>query len=287
MTTILTIQSHVAAGHVGNRSATFAIERFGCEAISVNTVQFSNHTGYGAWTGKVCPPDEIAEVVRGVFALGALARCDGVISGYQGGAAVGRVILGAVDRVRAGTPDALYCCDPVMGDDGRGVFVHAEIPDHLRGQVVPHADIITPNRFELALLTGRPVTTVAETIAAAAAARALGPSLVLVTSVPVAPVAGQARIAMLLDRADGSWIADAPQLPVSPAPNGAGDCVAALFLAHLLCHRDPVAALGHVTAALFDVFAATHRAGTRELQLIAAQDALVTPSTTITPVRLR
>jgi len=286
MHTILTIQSHVAYGHVGNRAAVFPLERLGCEVIAVNTVQFSNHTGYGAWTGSIFPPDHVADVLAGVEARGGLDGCSAVLTGYMGDAALGDVVLGAVARVKARNPAALYCCDPVMGDVGRGFFVRPGIPEFFRDRAVPAADIITPNQFELEYLTGCTVGNLDSLLAATARARALGPRLVLVTSVLRAETPPD-RIELLLDGPDGAWLVSTPRLALEPPPNGAGDATAALFLARLLDTGQGAPSLAHAAGAIYAVFDATRRAGTRELQLIRAQAALVDPPTRFPPVRVR
>jgi pyridoxine kinase len=180
---ILSIQSHVAYGHVGNASAVFPMQRLGVEVWAIHTVQFSNHTGYGAWKGRVFDGPAIEELVEGIAERGVLPRCDGVLSGYMGSADIGTAILAAVARVRAANPDALYCCDPVIGDIGRGVFVRPGIPEFMRDRAVPAADIITPNQFELDWLAGAETRTLADVKAAAASVHGLGPKVVLVTSV--------------------------------------------------------------------------------------------------------
>jgi pyridoxine kinase len=151
---ILSIQSWVAYGHVGNAAAMFPLQRLGAEVWAVNTVQFSNHTGYGAWTGQVFGAAHVAEVIAGVAARGAFARCDAVLSGYLGDAAIGAVILDAVARVRAAHAGAVYCCDPVIGDEGPGVYVRPGIAEFMRDSALAAADFTTPNLFELRMLTG-------------------------------------------------------------------------------------------------------------------------------------
>ena len=277
MQRVLSIQSHVAFGHVGNRAAIFPLQRMGIDALAINTVEFSNHTGYGAWRGMVLPPAHITDLVLGLEALGALQGCDGVLSGYAGEAALGEAVLDAVRRVRAHQPRSLYCCDPVMGDVGRGFFVQPGIPEFMRDRALPAADIATPNQFELEFLTGRRVTDLASALAATGAARGLGPKLVLVTSLTRSDAPAD-QIEMLLDTPAGAYLTATPRLALAPAPNGAGDCVAALFLGKLLQTGDPAAALDHATAAIHAVFAATQAADTRELALIAAQDQLAQPT---------
>ena len=146
---ILSIQSHVAYGHVGNASAVFPMQRLGVEVWPIHTVQFSNHTGYGAWKGQVFDGATIDELMAGIGERGVLGKCDGVLSGYMGSADIGHAILSAVAKVREANPKAMYCCDPVIGDVGRGVFVRPGIPEFMREQAVPAADIVTPNQFEL------------------------------------------------------------------------------------------------------------------------------------------
>ena len=156
---ILSIQSWVAYGHVGNASAMFPLQRLGAEVWAVNTVQFSNHPGYGGHAGQVYSGDMIAALINGIADRHVFASCDGVLSGYVGDAATGGVILDAADRVRAANARAIWCCDPVMGDEGPGVYVRPDIPAFFRDRAVPSADVLTPNQFELGLLTAASCTT--------------------------------------------------------------------------------------------------------------------------------
>ncbi|MEO0394141.1 MAG: pyridoxal kinase PdxY, partial [Pseudomonadota bacterium] len=225
---LLSIQSHVAFGYVGNRAATFPLQRLGFDVTAVNTVQFSNHTGYGAWTGEVFTADHIAGLIDGVEARGGLDVCAGVLSGYLGDAALGEVVLDAVTRVKGRNPDALFCCDPVMGDVGRGFFVRDGIPEFFRDKALASADILVPNQFELAYLADQPIATLDDALTATASLRQQGPRQVLVTSFE--PKEGPPdQISMLLDTDEGAWQVDTPRLPLNPAPNGAGDCTAALY----------------------------------------------------------
>ena len=117
-------------------------------------MQFSNHTGYGHWTGQVYTGDAVRDLVDGIAARDVLRHCDAVLSGYMGDAAIGGAILHAVTRVREENPGAIYCCDPVIGDTEEGVYVREGIEEFLRDHALPQADIATPNRFELERLTG-------------------------------------------------------------------------------------------------------------------------------------
>ncbi|MEU7614803.1 pyridoxal kinase PdxY [Micromonospora rifamycinica] len=281
---ILSIQSSVAYGHVGNSAAVFPLQRLGHEVWPVLTVHFSNHTGYGAWRGPLLAPADVAEVIEGIADRGVLGSADAVLSGYQGDPAMGAVILAAVERIKAANPAAVYCCDPVMGDTGRGMFVRPGIPEYLRDVVVPRADIITPNHFELDFLAGRTTTSLDAVLDAVDVVRATGPRHVLVTSVLHGEVpAGSLEVVAVSD--EGAWSVTTPLLPISP--NGGGDVTAALYLAHLRTTGSPATALERTIASVFTVLERTLAAGTREIQLIAAQDAIADPPTRFTARRLR
>ncbi len=277
---ILSIQSWVSYGHVGNAAAVFPLQRLGFEVWSINTVQFSNHTGYGAWTGQVYPPEGVAEIVDGIEARGVLAECGAVLSGYMGSEGTVQAVVGAVTRVRAANPAALYCCDPVMGDVGRGVFVRPELPERIAALAVPQADILTPNQFELELLTGREVHTLQDALEAAHTLRGRmrpgGLGIVVVTSLirqdAPAESDGAAGIETLAVTAEGAWLCRTPLIALDPPRNGTGDAVAALFLGHYLKSGQVEAALSLSVSALYALLEYTHRAGTREIQLVAAQN---------------
>lgn len=272
---ILSIQSHVAYGHVGNASAVFPMQRLGHEVWAINTVQFSNHTGYGAWRGPVFAADAIRDVVTGIEERGVLPACDGVLSGYMGDAAIGEAILDAGVRVKAANPRALTCCDPVIGDVGRGVFVRPGIPEFMRDRALPAADVITPNQFELEYLAGRPVASVADALDAVAMLRARGPRAALVTSLQT-PDTPADVIEMLAVDGEGAYRLRTPLLPVSV--NGAGDAIAALFFVHLLTTGSAAEALSRAGSSIYGVLKATAEAGSREILTVAAQQEFVTPS---------
>ena len=283
-TTILSIQSSVAFGHVGNSAAVFPLQRLGVEVWPVYTVHFSNHTGYGAWRGPLLAAEDVREVIAGVEERGAMPEIDAVLSGYQGGTQIGDVILDAVARVKAANPEAIYACDPVMGNAKSGCFVHPDIPVLLRERVVPKADLITPNQFELGFLTGTEPDDIESTLAAVEMAREMGPSTVLVTSV-LQPDRPADTIEMLAVHGDGAWIVRTPHLPMKA--NGSGDVTAALFTAHLLDTGDAGVALGRTVSSVFDLLQTTLDSGRRELQLVQSQDAIANPRMQFEVTRLR
>jgi pyridoxine kinase len=284
VTTILSIQSSVAYGHVGNSAVTFPLMRMGVKVWPVITVHFSNHTGYGSWRGPLLSAADLRDVVLGIDERGVLGEVDAVLSGYQGGEDIGAMILDAVALVKLRNPAAIYCCDPVLGDADRGYFVRPGIPELMRQRVVPAAQIITPNQFELEALTGQRVSTLGEVLNAADAARRLGPEVVLVTSV-LRQDGPPGTIDMVAVKAEGAWQVTTPRLPQTFT--GSGDVTAATFLARLLDTGDLPGALAHTAAVIYGLLLITAASGGTELALIAAQDELVHPSRTFEPVRLR
>ena len=271
---ILSIQSSVAYGHVGNSAAVFPLQRIGVEVLPVYTVHFSNHTGYGSWRGPLLAPEDLREVITGIEERGALADVDVVLSGYQGGEGVADVILDAVARVKSANPNAIYACDPVMGNAKSGCFVAPAIPVLLRERVVPAADLITPNQFELGFLTDTTPDTLESTLESVAAAQAMGPSSVLVTSVE-RPDREEGTIEMLAVTPEGAWIVQTPLLPLKA--NGSGDVTAALFTAHYRRTGDAADALARTTSSVYDLLRTTYESGQRELQLVQSQEYFAHP----------
>jgi pyridoxine kinase len=280
---ILSIQSWVAYGHVGNASAMFPMQRLGHEVWAVNTVQFSNHTGYGAWKGQVFSGEAIREVVDGVSERGVLPTCNGVLSGYMGDAAIGEAILDAVARVKAANPKALYCCDPVMGDVDRGIYVRPGIPEFMKTRTVPAADIITPNHFELELLAGFEARDAASFARALDTLHALGPKTILVTSLHLDDTP-EDSLDLVVSDPSGTYRVRTPLLPVSIV--GGGDTTAALFFVHYLETQSAAKALEGAASSIYGLLKRTAEAGAREILSVAAQDEFVSPTAKFTAEKL-
>jgi pyridoxine kinase len=276
---ILSLQSWVAYGHVGNAAAMFPLQRLGAEVWAVNTVQFSNHTGYGAWTGQVATGPEVAALVEGIAARGVLGSCDAVLSGYMGDQAIGTAIADAAAMVRAANPRALYCCDPVIGDAGSGIYVRPGISEFMRAKALPQADIATPNQFELEHLTGLPCPTLEHAKAAVAdlqvALRPDGLRCVLATSLSTDSTPADA-IDMLVVEGGAFHLLRTPRLDL--AVNGSGDVLAALLLYHRIMVGSAAAALECAASSLYGVLRRTAAAGSREILTVAAQEEFVSPS---------
>ncbi len=284
---ILSIQSWVTYGHVGNASAMFPLQRLGAEVWAINTVQFSNHTGYGDWKGAVYSGQSVRDLVDGIAARGALHRCDAVLSGYVGGADIGDAILHAVTEVRRANSAALYCCDPVIGDFDTGVYVRPGIEDFLRNHALPAADITTPNRFEIERLTGLDCSTLHGAKQAVLRLRSMlhpaGPACVLLTSLETeATPPGQ--IDMMTFEAGHFHLLRTPKLGLTV--NGAGDAIAALFLFHRMRTGNVVAALEAAGSSVYGLLRRTGEAGSKEILTVAAQEEFVAPSQVFTAMRV-
>jgi len=269
---VLSIQSSVAYGHAGNSAAVFPLQRLGHDVVAVHTVHFSNHTGYGGTRGPLHSPAEVASVLEGIAELGVLPTIDAVLSGYLGDPEMGAVVLAAVASVKAANPDAVYCCDPVMGDVGQGFFVRPGIPEFFRDTALPHTDVLTPNHFELEFLSGSSLPSLASVLEAAEAVREQGPRVVLVTSVLHTEIPAD-HLDTVVVSDEGAWAVTTPILPVATA--GSGDLTAALFLAHL--SSGPAEALARTVSSVYAVLAATAASGSSEIELVASQEAIANP----------
>lgn len=269
MTQVLSIQSFVAAGHVGHGASAFALAAEGVACVQVPTVILSGHAATPGVQGRRLPAEEIAALGRGLAAAGRLAACDGILTGYPGGAEAAGAVADLVAAAKAARPDAPFLCDPVLGDDGPGLYLPAEVGEIYRTRLLPLADVAIPNRFELAWLTRMPAGTPAEIAAAAEALRGMlapgGRRAVIVTSVPAAEGVGLAAI-----DAEGAALAATPRVPRHL--HGAGDFVAAATLAALLKGATTAGAAARAAGAAHVLAQAADAAGREDLPVVEAQD---------------
>ncbi|MGB4587442.1 MAG: pyridoxal kinase PdxY [Rectinemataceae bacterium] len=272
MRTVLSIQSHVVYGHVGNSASVFPLQRMGFEVWPINTVQFSNHPGYGAWKGRVFPGDHVADLWKGLEELGPASACDAVLSGYLGSMEVGEAILDIVAALKSLNPGAVYCCDPVMGDSERGLYVRQDIPEFFATRALREASIIKPNLFEAEALSGMPIGGLDEARKALSILHAKGPSIILITSFgnegPPEPTTGT-----ILSFGDEAYLVRTPLYAFPRTPHGGGDLACALFLGNYLETQDPILSLERMACAVHKVFELTSENRSPELAIIAAQDA--------------
>ncbi|MYG52182.1 MAG: pyridoxal kinase PdxY [Rhodospirillaceae bacterium] len=268
---VLSVQSTVAYGRVGNAAATFPLQRLGHEVWPVATVNYSNHPGYGSHRGGVYHATDIAEILDELDRRGAFHRCDAVLSGFLGAAATGPVLLNAVDRIKRANPKALYVLDPVIGDAERGVYVADGLIEFFRDEAQRHADIVLPNQFELAQLTGRTIDSIDSAADAAASLLDRGPSTVVVTGLR----RNNGMTVLLVTRGE-AWSVTTPIVDI--ASYGAGDAFAALFLGAYFDLGDPRAAVSRAAGSLYGIFRATQRLEEDSLALVPAQQEIVRPT---------
>jgi len=284
---VLSIQSHVVYGYAGNTAAVFPLQRLGHEVWAVNTVEFSNHTGYGSWRGKVLGADLAKELITGLEERNALINCGAVLSGYLGDASTGSIISDTVKKVRKFSPYALYTCDPVMGDTGRGFYVKNEIVQIIKDELVPLADIVCPNQFELQALTGININNIDDALKAVNILHEIGPSVVLVTSFKEKQKKEKnPELSMIASvRKDTAQIykITTPELPLGGDIAGTGDMTTAVFLSRYLETKDIEKTLELCTASVYGILETSYRTALRpdsnpvELKIIENQEQLVSP----------
>lgn len=272
---ILSIQSFVSYGHVGNSAVTFPLQRLGAQVLPIHTVLFSNHTGYGQWRGHILSPESVREVFLGIKDRGILNQCSAMLSGYMGSKELGHIMIEAIKELREYRPDAVYCCDPVMGDIGRGFFVKDGIPEFFRDEMIKHANIITPNHFELEYLSDSKFNTVEGAVQAARKVMEKGPDVVVITSLLLNDT-HDTNISILVVNRHSVYIATTPYIPI--VLNGTGDLTAALFTYFYLKFSKSLAeALEATISRVYAIIDETYHAGSRELVLVQAQEALSNP----------
>ena len=282
--TVISIQSQVAFGHVGNSAAVFPMQMHGIDVIAVPTTLLSNRPGYPTIRGRVLDAQLVADLLLGVEERGALDTAKMILSGYLGSPGIAAVVADFVARAKASHPHLVYCCDPVLGDRDRGLFVHADIPPLLRDRLCPLADIVTPNHFEFEWLCGAKAATSDQMIEAAQALLARGPSTVVVTSAELDGMPAGEIETLAVERSK-AWRVRTPKLPISP--NGTGDLFAALFASARVLGSDTPDALAHAASALFAVLERTAISGTEEMRIVESAELLVHPKRRFEAVAVR
>ncbi|MGZ5873286.1 MAG: pyridoxal kinase PdxY [Bradyrhizobium sp.] len=271
---VISIQSQVAYGHVGNSAAVFPMQMHGIDVIAVPTTLLSNRPGYPTIRGRVLDAELVADLLLGVEERGALDTATMILSGYLGSPEIAAVVADFVARAKARHPALLYCCDPVLGDRDRGLFVQADIPPLVRDRLCPLAEIITPNHFEFEVLAGAKAATSGKMIEAAQALLARGPSTVVVTSAELADTPDGEIETLAVERAR-AWRVRTPKLPISPS--GTGDLFASLFASARVRGSDTPEALAHAASAIFAVLEQTALRGTEEMRIVESAGLLVHP----------
>jgi pyridoxine kinase len=275
---VLSVSSHVARGSVGNRAMVFALERLGFTVIAVPTVLLPHHPGHGPGT-RIAPDDNAFDaLLQNVIQDGRAADVAGIVSGYLASEAQAHAVARVVAAVKAARPDALYLCDPIIGDAGR-VYVDEALAAAIRDELLPLADAATPNAFECAWLAGQADGPKPDL---SALAKTLAPPTVLVTSTP-ALMRGQ--IGNLLVTDSETILLEHPEL-ATPV-KGTGDLLAALLLARRLEGRDWPKAVEMALSSVFEIVAGTAKAGADELMLAELQTSLAHPHASINVRRMQ
>ena len=276
---VISIQSQVAYGHVGNSAAVFPMQMHGIDVIAVPTTLLSNRPGYPTIRGRVLEAQLVADLLLGVEERGALDTCEAILSGYLGSPEIAAVVADFIARAKARNPRLTYCCDPVLGDRDRGLFVQADIPPLVRDRLCRLADIITPNHFEFEWLCGAKATTIEQLIAQAQTLMSRGPSTIVITSAELADTPDGQIETVAVERFNArshAWRVRTPKLPISPS--GTGDLFAALLVSVRVRGSDTPDALGHAASAVFAVLERTAARGTEEMRIVETAALLADPT---------
>jgi len=271
---VISIQSQVAYGHVGNSAAVLPMQMHGIDVIAVPTTLLSNRPGYPTVRGRILDAELVADMLVGVEERGAVDACGVILSGYLGSPDIAEVVADFVQRAKTHNPNLVYCCDPVLGDRDRGLFVKAGIPKLVRDRLCPLADLITPNHFELEWLCAATASTIEQMVGHARALCARGPSAVIVTSAELADTQ-QGQIEMVAIERASVWRVSTPKLPISPS--GTGDLFASLLVSARVRGSDIREALVHAASATFAVLECTAARGTEEMRIVEAAPLLAHP----------
>lgn len=272
----MSIQSHVVYGHAGNSSAVFPMQRMGFEVWPISTVQFSNHTQYSeGWKGQTFSASHVKDLVDGINNIGKLSSCDAILTGYQGSAEQCLAIVDIVEKVRTYNSDVIYVCDPVMGDPEKGCIVSPDVTKCLVDDVMPIADVIVPNQFELSQFVDMEINNQEDAIIACKKALDKGPSIVLVKHLHCL---SEDNFSMMLATKDACYLVQRPHIQFDKNPVGVGDLLSAVFLAGLLKGWSPKQAFRHCNSACYGILLFTQLQDSWELQTISAQEELMTPS---------
>lgn len=275
MAQILSMQSHVVYGHAGNTAAIFPMQRLGHQTLALNLLQYSNHTGYGDWGGQAISVTELESVFAGLKKIDILKNIDGIITGYIGSAEQACVLANFIQEIKAQNPNAIYCCDPVIGDEHTGTYARPEVENAIKTHLIKHADILTPNKYELSLLTDQNITDLDSAIRACKLLNPTGTKKILATSITENP----SKTGVLLCESDNKKAhhIETKKYKLDYTVRGTGDVTAAMFLSHCLSGKSTIAALEQTTNAIHTIAKYSHQNNLTELGIIQCQEAIANP----------
>lgn len=264
MTRVISIQSQVIHGHVGNSAAVFPMQSRGIEVAAVPTALLSNHPHYPTMRGKVFEPDFLADLLQGVEERDLPRQSDAILTGYLGSVGNAGVVAAFIRRARQANPHLRYVCDPVMGDDDLGVFVKPELIGTFRDDLAPLATVVTPNQFELELLSGRTARSARGLAEAAQVLATRGTGAVVVTGCALDDTPGGMVETVVWQ--DGTLDRTAtPRLPIRPC--GTGDLFTGLMTAHLCLGLPLKDAAAEATRQIFAVLERTAQGDPEEMAI--------------------
>ncbi len=264
MTEVISIQSQVVFGHVGNSAAVLPMQARGLEVAAVPTAILSNHPHYPTMHGQMIGPGLLAGLLRGVEERGLVDRARVVVTGFLGSVGNAEVVAGFLERARVTNPRLVYVCDPVMGDDDLGVFVQEGLVEAFRDRLVPMAAVITPNQYEVELLAGRKARSAAALASAAGALMARGTGAVVATGCGLEDSA-TGVVETVACTPEGLHRTAIPRLPIRPC--GTGDLFTALMVAGICAGQPLPQAAEAATQEVLAILRRTQAAGTAEMQI--------------------
>jgi pyridoxine kinase len=277
---VISIQSQVVYGHVGNSAAVFPMQMYGISVMAVPTTLLSNRPRYPTVRGRVLDADLVADLLIGLEERGAIDTCKVVLSGYLGSPQIGEVVAKFIERAMKRNPTLIYCCDPVIGDSDRGVFVEPGLPELFRDRLCPMANILTPNQFELEWLSGEKIETADQLVAAAEALANPSSSTVIVTGACLSDMP-QDRIVTFAVEGSSVWRIATPRLLGSIS--GAGDLFAALFVSSLIGGSTTAVALADAVSSTYAILEETISAAAQEMRIVQGAASVQNPPVRYSP----
>ncbi|KAG5677347.1 hypothetical protein PVAND_007112 [Polypedilum vanderplanki] len=229
---VLSIQSHVVHGYCGNKSAVFPLQVLGIDVDYINSVQLSNHTGYSTIKGQVLSEKDLSDLFEGLISNDIHSMYTHLLTGYVRNNEFLREIKSIVRKLRENNPNFIYVCDPVMGDAGK-MYVPESILPIYRDEIIPLADIVTPNQYEVELLTGKEIKNEADALAGMRWFHDQGVKIVALSS---SEIGGSENLYAFVSSkmSNGQLEKYKIVIPIQGPIHltGTGDLFAALFLAH-------------------------------------------------------
>lgn len=262
MKCILSIQSHVTYGYVGNKAAVYPLQAMGFDVWPINTVQFSNHTGYGKWKGEILSKKQIVDLVDGIFDIEQAHKCTAILTGYMGSKELCEVVKQIVAKFKSINKEILYLCDPVIGNNS--CYVKPEILDFFQNELC--ADIITPNQYEAEILSGIKIQSILDLQKSADYFHQLGIKIVVITGIKFA---GNLNLHIFASDTNRCYITTTSEYLTEAPINGTGDLFSGVFLGSYLKHQDIAIALQHTVYYLQSAIMATIASNERELQVLS------------------